>query len=81
MILYQCIDYYFRIKNPEYKTYIAAIAAALFAMIVTQYAQVAIGQIPGAIFFFGTISMIKRLLEFDQAERQVANNKLPYDTL
>lgn len=75
VILYQCIDYYFRIKNPEYKTYIVAIAAALFAMIVTQYAQVAIGQIPGAIFFFGTISMIKRLLEFDKAERELANNR------
>lgn len=75
VILYQCIDYYFRIKKPEYKTYIVAIASALFAMIVTQYAQVAIGQIPGAIFFFGTISMIRRLLEFDQAERAVANNR------
>ena len=75
VILYQCIDYYFRIKNPEYKTYVVAIAAALFSMIVTQYAQVAIGQIPGAIFFFGTISMIKRLVEFDQAESLAANNK------
>ncbi|HEV8082495.1 MAG TPA: O-antigen ligase family protein [Chitinophagaceae bacterium] len=74
VILYQCIDYYFRIKNPEYKTYVVAIAASLFAMIVTQYAQVAIGQIPGAIFFFGTISMIRRLLEFDQAERVISNN-------
>ncbi len=81
VILYQCIDYYFRIKNPEYKTYVVAIASALFAMIVTQYAQVAIGQIPGAIFFFGTISMIKRLLEFDQAEREAANNTRPVDTL
>ncbi len=69
VILCQCIDYYFRIKNPEYKTYVVAIASALFAMIVTQYAQVAIGQIPGAIFFFGTISLIKRLLEFDQQEK------------
>ncbi|MEP7252216.1 MAG: O-antigen ligase family protein [Ginsengibacter sp.] len=74
VMLYQCIDYYFRIKNPEYKTYVVAIAAALFAMIVTQYAQVAIGQIPGAIFFFGTISMIKRLVEFDQAEQAAINN-------
>ncbi len=74
VILYQCIDYYFRIKNPEYKTYVVAIASALFAMIVTQYAQVAIGQIPGAIFFFGTISMMKRLLEFDLAEKQELTN-------
>lgn len=73
VILYQCVDYYFRIKNPEYKIYIVAIASALFAIIVTQYAQVAVGQIPGAIFFFGTISMIKRLVEFDQAERKVTN--------
>ena len=73
VILYQCIDYYFRLKNPEYKTYVVAIAAALFAMIVTQYAQVSIGQIPGAIFFFGTISMIKRLVEFDKTEQSEAN--------
>lgn len=78
VILYQCIDYYFKIKNPEYKTYVVAIAAALFAMIVTQYAQVSVGQIPGAIFFFGTISMIKRLLEFDKTEQSAANkNYLP----
>ncbi|MEO8109700.1 MAG: O-antigen ligase family protein [Ginsengibacter sp.] len=76
VILYQCIDYYFRLKNPEYKTYVAAIAAALFAMIVTQYAQVSIGQIPGAIFFFGTISMIKRLVEFDETEQSEAKNYL-----
>lgn len=73
VMLYQCIDFYFRIKNPEYKTYVVAIGAALFAMIVTQYAQVAIGQIPGAIFFFGTISMMKRLIEFDRAERTAIN--------
>ena len=73
VILYQCIDYYFRLKNPEYKIYVVAIASALFAMIVTQYAQVAIGQIPGAIFFFGTISLIKRLVEFDENERREVN--------
>ncbi len=64
VILYQFIDYYFRLKNPEYKTYVVAIAAALFAMIVTQYAQVSIGQIPGGhIFLWNNIN--------DQAPRGV----------
>lgn len=67
-ILYQGIHYHFSIKNKEYKVYVVAITGALFAVIVTQYAQVSIGQIPGAIFFFAALSILKKIKEIDEEE-------------
>lgn len=68
-VLYQGIYYYFRIKNEEYKKYIVAITCALFSIVVTLYAQVSIGQIPNAFFFYAVMSLFKRLMEFDEKER------------
>jgi len=77
MILYQCIYYYFRIKNPEYKLYAVAIVCCLLSIIVTMYAQVSIGQIPLVFFFMSSISIVKRLMEFDDAEQSRKQIKLP----
>lgn len=71
MILYQGIQYYFRMHNPEYKIYIIAITCALFSIIVTLFAQVSIGQIPNAFFFYAVMSLFKRLMEFDEKERAI----------
>ena len=68
-ILYQCIHSYFRMKNPRYKLYAVGIAATLFSVMITQYAQVSIGQIPGVFFFMSSISLIKRIKEFDDREQ------------
>lgn len=77
MILYQCIYYYFRIRNPEYKVYAVALASSLLSIMVTQYAQVSIGQIPGVFFFMSAISIVNRLMEFDNAEQSAKHVKLP----
>ena len=69
MMLYQGIHYYFRMKNGEYKNYIVAITCALFSIMVTLYAQVSVGQIPNAFFFYGVMSLFKRLMEFDEKEQ------------
>ena len=66
IILYQGIFYYFRMKKKEYKMFMVAILATLFPIIVAQYAQVTIGQIPGAIFYFSVLALMKRLKEFDE---------------
>lgn len=65
MILYQGIFYYFKMKDPQMKIYMAVLVSTLFPIIVSQYSQVTIGQLPGAIFFFCTLSLMKRLMEFD----------------
>jgi putative inorganic carbon (hco3(-)) transporter len=72
MVLYQGIHYYFRMKNEEYKKYIVATTCAIFAVIITLYAQVTIGQMPTVFFIFGMMSLFKRLMEFDEKERTEA---------
>jgi len=42
------------------------IMATLFPNIVDQYSQETIGQFPGCIFFFCSISLMKRLLDLDE---------------
>lgn len=74
MILYQGIHYYFKMKNELYKKYIVAITCALFSIMVTLYAQVSIGQIPNAFFFYAVMSLFRRLLEFDEKEKSIVLN-------
>lgn len=71
MVLYQGIHYYFRMKNEEYKKYTLATTCAIFAVMVTLYAQVTIGQMPTVLFIFGMMSIYKRLMEFDEKERSI----------
>ena len=68
-VLYQGIYYYFQMKNEEYKKYIVAVTCAIFAVIITLYAQVTIGQMPTVFFIFGMMSLMKRLKEWDDEER------------
>ncbi|MBC7866104.1 MAG: O-antigen ligase family protein [Gloeobacteraceae cyanobacterium ES-bin-316] len=70
-ILYQGIYYYFKIRDDELRLYVVAIVCTLFPLIVTQYAQETVGQFPAGIFFFSSLSLMKRLLEFDQRKNLV----------
>lgn len=75
MILYQGIYYYFRMRNEEYRRYTIAITCCLFSVMVTMFAQVSIGQIPNALFFYAVLALIKRLMEFDEKERTILPHK------
>ena len=74
MFLYQGIHYYYQIKNKQYKKYIVAITCSIFSIVVTLYAQVSIGNLPTVFFIFGVMSMFKRLMEFDEKERELKMN-------
>ena len=76
MILYQGIQYYFKMRSEKFKKYILAINCALFSIMITLYAQVSIGQIPNAFFFYAVMSLYKRLLEFDEKENSIVLNKV-----
>lgn len=65
IILLQAINYYFFINDNELRIYMLALAVTLFAIIVSQYAQVALGQLPMVLFFYSGLSIMKRLVEFD----------------
>ena len=45
------------------------ILCTLFPIIVAQYAQESVGQFPGGIFYFCCLSLMKRLLEFDEQQQ------------
>jgi hypothetical protein len=75
MILYQGVYYYFRMRHSEYKKYMVVILAALFSIFVTQYAQVSVGQLPQALFIFACMSLIKRLMEFDEEKTRLEMNE------
>ncbi len=70
MVLYQGIHYYFRMQNAEFKKYNVATVCSLFSVIVTLYSQVSIGQMPSVFFIFAMMSLFKRLMEFDEKERE-----------
>ncbi|ATL48456.1 hypothetical protein COR50_15510 [Chitinophaga caeni] len=66
IILQTGIHHYYRSRSPEIRSYYVAIVAGIFSMVVANYAQVAIGQIPGAFMFYGSLAMLVRLRAFDK---------------
>lgn len=71
MIWYLSIFYFFiytafRIRSPEFKIYTIAMVCCLLGIIFAQYSQTSIGQIPMVIFYMSSISVVKRLLEFER---------------
>ncbi|MCC6762569.1 MAG: O-antigen ligase family protein [Chitinophagaceae bacterium] len=65
VMMQQCIHHYYQARNPTIKALYCAMAAALFAQIVAHYGQIAIGQMPGILFFFAIMAIIGRLKQFD----------------
>ena len=63
LILYQCVHFYFLTDKKENKLFIAAIAVSIFPIIVAQYSQVTIGQLPNALFFYAALAIVTRLKE------------------
>jgi hypothetical protein len=65
VMMQQCVHHYYKSRNPTIKALYCAMAAALFAQIVAHYGQIAIGQMPGILFFFAIMAVIGRLKQFD----------------
>jgi putative inorganic carbon (hco3(-)) transporter len=65
--LQQGIRAYYRSRNRHNKTLFLAAVTALFGYIVAQYAQIAVGMIPGAFFFYALLAMIIRLRQIEQS--------------
>jgi putative inorganic carbon (HCO3(-)) transporter len=70
LILYQCVHYYFITSKEENKTLIISITVALFSIIITQYSQVSLGQLPTALFFYASLALVVRLKELGNYEEQ-----------
>jgi putative inorganic carbon (hco3(-)) transporter len=74
-LLIQCITYfvsiqqgirgYFRSRRPEFKLYYLSAVLCLFGYVAAQYAQIAIGQIPGGFLFYCLTAIIIRLRQIE----------------
>jgi hypothetical protein len=65
--LQQSIRAYYRSRIRHNKTLFLAAVIALFGYIVAQYAQIAIGMIPGAFLFYALLAMVIRLRQIEQS--------------
>lgn len=65
---------YYRSRSKEIRTIYVGIVASMYAFMIAQYAQVAIGQMPGAFFFYGAMAIIVRLKYFESPDNQNLTN-------
>lgn len=66
IVMWTGIRNYYRSRSPEIRGLYAAVLAALYAYMVANYAQVAIGQVPGCFFFFAMLAVLIKLITFDK---------------
>lgn len=66
-ILYTGVRNYYRSRSREYKIIYLGIVASIYAYIVANYAQVAIGQMPGGLFFYSALAIIVNLRGIEDA--------------
>lgn len=66
-ILYTGVRNYYRSKTKEFKIIYLGIVASIYAYIVANYAQVAIGQMPGGLFFYSALAIIVNLRGIEEA--------------
>jgi putative inorganic carbon (HCO3(-)) transporter len=71
-VLQQGIHAYYRSNHPRNRVLFLGAVIALFGYMVAQYAQIAIGMIPGTFFVYALIAIIIRLR---QIELQTTTNK------
>ncbi|MDF3077650.1 MAG: teichuronic acid biosynthesis protein TuaE, putative secreted polysaccharide polymerase [Sphingobacteriaceae bacterium] len=75
VVLKTGIENFFKIRNPELKSYCLAMLLMLFAVIVGNLPQEALVQFPTNIYFYLMIAMINILLRLDRAEPEQPEEK------
>ena len=65
VILWEGVVRYFRTQSPYIRTYYQAFLVLIFALIIANYPQQAITQLPNSLMFFISMAVIIRLKEFD----------------
>jgi putative inorganic carbon (hco3(-)) transporter len=67
VILIVGIRNYYRIRDPELKAYMAALVSIVFSIVIANYPQQALIQVPTILIFYAIMAMIVRLRELDEA--------------
>jgi hypothetical protein len=58
--------HYYRVKDPEIRTYYIGLLVMMFSLIVAQYAQMAISQYPVVLYFYAIAVIFIRLADYDK---------------
>ncbi len=69
LVLYQGVHYYYLVEDPVFKQYLLAITIVELSYIITQYAQISIGEIPSTFLFYPILAIMPRLLQLDKAKK------------
>jgi hypothetical membrane protein len=72
IVLYNGINYYYRIKNPELKNYCMAMILVIFAFNVGNFPQQALVQYPSNIMFYLAVAIIVACMRLDSDEQAKA---------
>lgn len=64
--MWQGYNKFFRIRDPEIRTYYIGLLVMMFTLLVAQYAQMAISQYPVVLYFYGTLVIFIKLADFDK---------------
>ncbi len=66
IILRVSIAGYYRSRNRKVRTYYIGFITMFYSVIIAQYAQVAIGQLPGSLIFYPALAIVVCLQKFDK---------------
>lgn len=74
-ILYTGIRNYYRIKDPELKTYCLAMVLIVFAFNIGNYPQEALVQFPSNIYFYLVVALINVTMALDKKSQKAKNGE------
>jgi putative inorganic carbon (hco3(-)) transporter len=63
--------HYYRVKDPEIRTYYIGLLVMMFTLLVAQYAQMAISQYPVVLYFYGAAVIFIKLADYDKPVQPV----------
>ena len=58
--------YFFRMNDPEIRTYYIGLLVMMFTLMVAQYSQMAISQYPVVLYFYAILVIFIKLADFDK---------------
>ncbi|HCL83048.1 MAG TPA: hypothetical protein DIC22_03690 [Chitinophagaceae bacterium] len=60
---------FYRVKDPEIRTYYIGLLVMMFTLMVAQYAQMAISQYPVVLYFYAILVIFIKLADFDESKQ------------
>jgi putative inorganic carbon (hco3(-)) transporter len=67
---------FYRVRDPQIRTYYIGLLVMMFTLVVAQYAQMAISQYPVVLYFYGTLAIFIKLADFDKSGQLVQTKQI-----